>query len=160
MSEEFNAKMKLLIKSEKAMLNYEMRKKGRQTFWIALALVAVLVGLILLNITLFLYLDQTYTRLQSSAILTGLSLVFAAIFFFVSSRQENTAEAQAIEEIRNFAWDQVSTDLEGVKQNVSDFKDSVVRVKKSVDSLTSGTAFGLNKVMPIISTLIELNRKK
>ncbi len=38
--------------------------------------------------------------------------------------------------------------------------ESAIKVKKSVDSLTSGTAFGLNKVMPVITTLIELNRKK
>ena len=75
-------------------------------------------------------------------------------------RQENAAEAKAIEEIRDFAWEQVSSDLNDVKQGVHDFKESVVKVKKSVDGLTSGTAFGLSKVMPIITTLIELNRKK
>lgn len=160
MSDDFNAKMKLLIKSEKAMLSLELRKKSRQTFWIALALLAVLVSLILLNITVYLYLVQSYTNLQAAGILTGINLAVAMIFLFISTRQHNATEAQAIEEIRDFAWEQVSSDLDDVKQNVSEFKESVVRVKKSVDSLTSGTAFGLNKVLPVITTLIELNKKK
>ena len=61
MSKDFNAKMKLLIKSEKAMLDLEIRKKSRQTFWIGLALLAALVTLVLLNVTVYLYLAQTHT---------------------------------------------------------------------------------------------------
>jgi len=160
MSEDFNAKMKLLVKSEKAMLNLELRKRSRQTFWIALALLAVLVSLVMLNVTTYLYLADSHSDLEAAAILTGINLAVAALFFFISSRQESAAEAQAIEEIRDYAWEQVSSDLDDMKQNVSEFKDSVVRAKRSVDSLTSGTAFGFNKIMPVITTLIELNKKR
>ena len=160
MSQDLNTKLKLLVKSEKALLGLQMRTKSRQTFWIALALLAVLVTLILLNVTVYLYLVQTRTPLASVGILTGINLAVAALFFFISTRQENIAEAKAIEEIRDFAWEQVSSDIDEMKQGVGDFKESVVKVKKSVDSLTSGTAFGLNKVMPVITTLIELNKRR
>ncbi len=160
MSQDLNTKLKLLIKSEKALLGLQMRTKSRQTFWIALALLSVLVTLVLLNVTVYLYLAQTRTPLASVAILTGINLAVAALFFFISTRQENLAEAKAIEEIRDFAWEQVSSDIDEMKQGVGDFKESVVKVKKSVDSLTSGTAFGLNKVMPVITTLIELNKRR
>ena len=160
MSEDFNAKMKLLIKSEKAMLSLEMRKKSRQTVWVVLALFAVLVGLITLNITVFFYLETMYTNLISAAILSGLNLFAAAIFFMIAARQTTGAETEAIEEIRNFAWAQVQTDIDDVKQNVTQFADSISKVKKGVDNITSGDAFGLKKVMPIITTLIDLNKKK
>ncbi len=160
MSQDLNTKLKLLVKSEKALLGLQMRTKSRQTFWIALALLAVLVTLILLNVTVYLYLVQTRTPLAAVSMLTGINLAVAALFFFISTRQENLAEAKAIEEIRDFAWEQVSTDIDEMKQGVGDFRESVVKVKKSVDSLASGTAFGLNKVMPVITTLIELNKKR
>ncbi len=160
MSEDFNAKMKLLIKSEKALLSLEMQKKSRQTVWIALALLAVLVGLITLNITVYLYLATMYTHIESGAILSGLNLVAAGVFFAIASRQTTGPETEAIEEIRNFAWSQVSTDIDEVKQNVTQFTNSISKVKKSVDTFTSGDAFGLKKVMPIISTLIDLNKKR
>jgi hypothetical protein len=152
--------MKLLIKSEKALWALEMRKKSRQTVWIALALLAVLVGLIMLNVTVYLLLSSHYTSLVSAAVLSGLNILVAGIFLFVASRQDRGAEAQSIEDIRDFAWDQISTDIDEVKQNVSDFKQSVGKVKSTVDNFTSGDAFGLKKILPVITTLVELNKKK
>ena len=159
-SEDFNAKMKLLIKSEKALLNLEMKKKGRQTLWTTLALLAILVTLIMLNITIYLYLDSTHTPFEAAATLTGLNLSVAILFFAIASRQDRGAEATSIEDIRDFAWEQVSTDIDEVKQNVTDFKNSVVKVKSTVDSFTTGDAFGFKKILPIITTLIDLNKKK
>ena len=160
MSEDFNAKIKLLIKSEKALLSLEMRKKSRQTVWIALALVAVLVTLVMINITVYLYLSVTHSHLESAAILTGINLAVAILFFIIASRQDRGAEAASIEDIRDFAWDQVSTDLDEVKQHAADLKNSVVKVKRTVDSFTTGDAFGIKKVLPIITTLIDLNKRK
>ena len=160
MSEDFNAKMKLLIKSEKALLSLEMRKKSRQTVLVALALLAVLLGLVMLNVTVYLYLSGKFSNLESAAILTGLNIAVAGIFFVMASRQDRGAEAASIEDIRDFAWDQVNTDLSEVKENVVEFKNSVVKVKRTVDSFTTGDAFGIKKVLPIITTLIDLNKRK
>lgn len=160
MSEDFNAKMKLLIKSEKALLSLEMRKKSRQTVWIALALLAVLVSLIMLNVTVFLYLETSHSNLESAAILTGLNVLVAILFFIIASRQGRGAEAESIEDIRDFAWGQVSTDIDEVKQHVSEFTSSVKKVKSNVESFASSDPFGIKKVMPIITTLIDLNKRR
>ena len=160
MNDEFNAKIKLLIKSEKALLSLEMKKKSRQTVWIALGLVAVLVTLVMINITAYLYLSSTRTPLEAAAIQTAVNIALAVLFFILASRQTLGAEAASIEDIRDFAWDQVSTDIEEVKQNVAEFKNSVVKVKKTVDGFTTGDAFGIKKVLPIITTLIDLNKRK
>ncbi len=160
MSEDFNAKMKLLIKSEKALLSLEMKKKSRQTIWVALGLVAVLVTLVMINITAYLYLSTTHTQLEAATILTGLNIAVAILFFILASRQSVGAEAASIEDIRDFAWEQVSGDLDEVKQHAADLKNSVVKVKKTVDSFTTGDAFGIKKVLPIITTLIDLNKKR
>jgi choline-glycine betaine transporter len=160
MSEDFNAKIKLLIKSEKALLSLEMKKKSRQTVWVALGLVAVLVTLVMVNITAYLYLATTRTPLEAAAILTGVNIAVAVLFFILASRQSVGAEATSIEDIRDFAWEQVSSDLDEVKQQANDFKNSVVKVKKTVDGFTTGDAFGIKKVLPIITTLIDLNKKR
>jgi flagellar basal body-associated protein FliL len=160
MNDEFNAKIKLLVKSEKALLSLEMKKKSRQTVWIALGLVAVLVTLVMINITAYLYLSSTRTPLEAAAIQTAVNIALAVLFFILASRQTLGAEAASIEDIRDFAWDQVSTDIDEVKQNVTEFKNSVVKVKKTVDGFTTGDAFGIKKVLPIITTLIDLNKRK
>jgi len=160
MSEDFNAKMKLLIKSEKALLSLEMRKRSRQTVWIALAMVAVLVSLVMLNVSTYLYLSESFTNLQTAMIMTVSNIVIATLCFVIASRQTRGVEAESIEDIRDFAWEQISTDIDDVKQNVSEFKASVVKAKRSVDSFASGDAFGIKKVLPIITTLIDLNKKR
>ena len=160
MSEDFNAKIKLLIKSEKAILSLEMKKKSRQTVWVALGLVAVLVTLVMINITAYLYLSSTRTPLEAASIQTAVNIVLAVLFFILASKQTLGAEATAIEDIRDFAWDQVSSDIDEVKQHANDFKDSVVKVKRTVDGFTTGDAFGIKKVLPIITTLIDLNKRK
>ncbi len=160
MSEDFNAKIKLLIKSEKALLSLEMKKRGRQTVWIALGIIAVLVTLVMFNITAYLYLSSTRTPLEAAAIQTAVNIALAALFFLLASRQTTGAEAAAIEDIRDFAWDQVSTDLDEVKQQAADIKDSVFKAKKTVDNFTAGDPFGIKKVLPIITTLIDLNKKR
>jgi flagellar basal body-associated protein FliL len=137
-----------------------MKKKSKQTVWVALGLVAVLVTLVMVNITAYLYLATTRTPLEAAAILTGMNILVAVLFFVLASRQTVGAEATSIEDIRDFAWEQVSSDLNEVKQQANDFKNSVVKVKKTVDGFTSGDAFGIKKVLPIITTLIDLNKKK
>jgi len=120
----------------------------------------VLVTLVMVNITAYLYLATTHTPLEAAAILTGVNILVAVLFFVLASRQTVGAEATSIEDIRDFAWEQVSSDLNEVKQQANDFKNSVVKVKKTVDGFTSGDAFGIKKVLPIITTLIDLNKKK
>lgn len=160
MNKEFNAKLDLLIKSEKALFKLEMRKKIRQTVLIAVALLAILVALAMLNVTVYLYLQTTHTPLESAAILSALNLIVAILFFVIASRQDTGAETESIQEIRNFAWGQVSSDIDGVKQQVVAFSDDVKRVKSNVDSFVSGDFFGIKSVVPIISTLLDLKRKK
>ena len=160
MSKEFNSKIKLLIKSEKALLSLEMKKKSRQTLFISLALIAVLVTLVMTNITVYLFLSSTRTPLESATILTVINIIIAIVLFVIALKQTTGAEAESIKDIRDFAWDQISTDIDDVKENVSDFTDSVVKAKKTVDSFTSGDLFGVKKVLPIITTLIDLNKKK
>lgn len=160
MQSDFNAKMKLLVKSEKALLDLEIRKRSRQALWTALGLVAILVGLVMLNVTAFLYLSGKFSNLEAAAILTGLNLLFAGIFFYIAGKQDRGAEAKSIEDIRDFAWSQVSEDLDDVKGSINDFRQSIVKVKSGVDSFTSGNFFGASKVMPIITALIELNKKR
>jgi hypothetical protein len=160
MNDEFNAKIKLLVKSEKAMMRLEMNKKSRQTVLVAVALLAVLITLVMLNVTIFLYLDTLFTAPVSAAILTGGNFFFAVIFFVIASRQQLGKEAESIQEIRDFAWSQLSTDIDGVKAEVQAFAQSAQRVKSSVDSVVSGDFFGLKGVMPILQTLLEMRRKK
>jgi len=159
MNNDFNAKLKLLIKSEKALLSLEMKKKAKETLWSGLGLVSVLMTLVLLNITLFLYLSSEISNLAASAALTLLNFFVAILFFMIASRQNRGPEAESIEEIRDFAYQQLATDVDEVKASVKEFGKSALKVKENVESFTSGDAFGIKKIIPIVTTLIDVARK-
>ncbi|RUM69900.1 MAG: hypothetical protein DSZ08_05610 [Sulfurovum sp.] len=159
MDTEFKTKIKLLVKSEKAMIDLEIRKKAKQTVWTALALIVLLIGLIALNFTLYFYLSQTFSQVASSAILTLINFINAGIFFWVASKQTTGSEAQTIEEIRDFAWKQVSSDVDEAKESVAEFKQKIVNIKSNIDSFRNDS-FGFKNLVPIVTTLIDLNKKK
>ena len=160
MNDDFNAKIKLLIKSEKALLSLELRKKSKETFWVVLGIVALFVSLVMVNITAYLYLSESFSNAESAGILTIINIVLAGIFFSIASKQDRGAEAESIEDIRDFAWQQVSTDIDEVKENIQEFTQSIVKVKDNVESFTKGDTFGIKKVLPIVTTLIDLARKR
>ncbi len=158
MDKEFNAKMKLLVKSEKALLKLEMQKKTRQMIMVAIALIAVLTALVMFNVTIYLFLDAHLSDLASAALLTGLNLLVAVIFLLMASRQELSAEAESINDMRDFAWGQVSNDFDEVKQGVTEFKESIYRVKGNVDSVIHKDLLG--GIMPILQILMQVHKKR
>lgn len=160
MNENMDAKVNLLVRSEKALLKMEMRKRSRQAVFIAIGLIAVLAALVMLNIALYLYLESNNTPLVSVVILAGINVVTAVLFFLIASRQEMGSEAESMREIRDFAWSQVSDDIDEVKQNVTEFKNSMQRVSSGVNSVFSRDFFGLKGLMPIITALLETQKKK
>ncbi|HEC05309.1 MAG TPA: hypothetical protein ENJ12_00520 [Thiolapillus brandeum] len=160
MNQDFNAKLNLLIKSEKALFRLEMRRKGRQTLFTAIALLAVLAALALINVTVYLYLVTRFSPLVSAGILSGLNLAIAAIFLVIASRQDVGPEAASLEEIRDFAWEQVSRDLDGVKQQVGDFTDGIKRVSGSINSVMHRDYSALAAMLPFVQTLLAARKKK
>ncbi len=160
MKEDFNAKLNLLIKSEKALFRLEMRKKGRQSLFVAIALLAVLVALALLNVTIYLYLETRFSPMASAGILSGLNLAIALIFFIVAARQNTGPEAESLEEIREFAWKQVSQDLDGVKQQVGEFSDGIKRVSGSINSVMHRDYSALAAMLPFVQSLLVARKKK
>lgn len=160
MKEDFNAKLNLLIKSEKALFRLEMRKRGRQTLFIAVALLAVMVALSLLNVAIYLYLVTRFSPMISAGILSGFNLMVAVIFFIVAFRQDTGPESESLEEIRDFAWEQVSRDFDGVKQQIGDFTDGIRRVSGSIHSVMHRDYSALAAMLPFVQSLLVARKKK
>lgn len=147
MSDILNAKIKLLIKCEKALFELELKKKVRQFYFVALAVLIIFLGVITLNITIFFYLNTLYSDLVSTAMLTGINISTAVIFLIAAINQTSGSEARPIEEIRDFARLQI-------KDDINEAKDTVTKTKQYIDVYLSG----FRKLMPIISSIINLKK--
>jgi hypothetical protein len=158
MSKEFNAKLDLLIKSEKALLKLEIQKRSKQFLFTAIALVAILVALAMINIAIYLSLEAHYTALMSATLLASFNIAIAILFLMLASRNMKSEEGKSIQEIRNYAWREVSDDINGAKEQVIGFVDGVHKVHNSVDTIINKELFGLKNVIPILQALINMKK--
>jgi hypothetical protein len=159
MSQDFNAKLNLLIKSEKALFRLEVRRKSRQGLFVAMALLAMLAALVLFNLALYYYLGSRFDPMISAVILAGLNLFVSGIFLFIASRQQAGPEADSLQEIRDFAWEQVSSDLESARQQAAELTRSVRRVGGNINAVMHRDYSALAALLPFVQSLVASRKK-
>ena len=160
MNRELSNKLQLLLRSEKALLKLEMRKKGRQIVLATLAIIAVLATLVMLNITVYLYLEESFSPLHAAMILTGMDLAFAILFFALASRQELGNEAESINEVRDYALQELSGEFNEIKQEASEIRDSFSKVSSGISSVFNRDFSAVKAVIPLVEMFVKTRNKK
>ncbi len=151
MNQDLSKKIKLIVKSEKELLKLEIGKKSKQLVWAFIGVVAVFMTLVMLNITIFFYLSNSYTTLASTSILTTINLIFTAVSFYIASSKSKSSEVKSIEEIRDYAWTQIANDIDATKNSIDELKESIVKMKDNI--------LGFKSLLPIITTLMDYSKK-
>lgn len=160
MKKELSNKLQLLLRSEKALLKLEMRKKGRQVVLATIGIVAVLATLVMLNVTGYLYLATHYEPLQAAFMLTGIDFVIAIVFFILAVRQEVGAEADAINEIRDYAMKELSDDLNEFKEEANEIRESFSKVSSGISSVFNRDFSAVKAVIPLVELFVQTRKKK
>jgi len=135
MNRELNNKLKLLLRSEKALLKLELQRKSRQIVLATIGIIAVLATLVMVNVTTYLFLAESYTPLTSAMVLTGIDLAIAVLFFVVAARQEVGSEADAIHEVRDYALKELSYEVDEIKGQADTIKANFVRMSSGVSAI-------------------------
>ncbi len=159
MNKELSNKLNLLLRSEKALLKLEMQKRGRQVVLTTIGLLAVLATLVMLNVTAYLYLHESYSALHSALILTGVDLAVAIAFFILASRQALSSEADAIHEIRDYALNELSGELDEIKQEASEIRESFSKVSSGISSVFNRDFSAVKALLPLVELFVK-NRNK
>jgi hypothetical protein len=155
MNSNFDAKLNLYVRAERAMLTLTLREKKRQMVYITCALLALLTTLILLNIGAF-YTLLTYLSPQLSAFaLAGLNLLIILIMLILAGKKKNTAEIEALSDIRDFAKTEVITELQVSTQNIVDMSQSIKHVADDVNAVLSGEMFGLQGLISMLHHIVK-----
>ncbi len=159
MNKELSNKLNLLLRSEKALLKLEMRKKGRQVILSTIGVLAILATLVMLNISAYLYLQESYSPLHSALILTGVDLALAILFFVLAMRQELGNEAEAINEIRDYALKELTVEFDEIKQEAAEIRESFSKVSSGIGSVFNRDFSAVKAVLPLVEIFIK-NRNK
>ena len=160
MNRELSNKLQLLLRSEKALLKLEMRKKGRQVVLTTIGIIAILATLVMLNITVYLYLEEGFTPLHAAMVLTGIDFVLAILFFILASRQELGNEAESINEIRDYALQELSGEFDDIKQEASEIRESFSKVSSGISSVFNRDFSAVKAVIPLVEMFVKTRNKK
>jgi len=135
MNRELSNKLQLLLRSEKALMKLEMRKKGRQIILVAIAVLATLATLIMLNVSAYFYLIEKSTPLNAALILMAIDLAIAMLFFILAARQELGSEAESIHEVRDYAMKELSSEFDEIKDEASAIRENFSKVSAGIGAV-------------------------
>ncbi len=160
MNKKLSNKIQLLLRSEKALLKLEMRKKGRQVVFVSIAILAVLATLVMLNVSAYLYLIEKSTPLNAALVLMAIDLAVAMLFFILASRQELGNEAEAINEIREYALEELSGEFDEIKQEASEIRESFSKVSGGISSVFNRDFSAVKAVIPLVEMFVKTRNKE
>lgn len=160
MNKELSNKLQLLLRSEKALLKLEMRKKGRQVVLAAIGVIAVLATLVMLNVSAYLYLIEKSTSLNAALILMAIDFAVAMLFFILASRQELGNEAETINEIRDYALKELSGEFDEIKQEASEIRESFSKVSSGISSVFNRDFSAVKAVIPLVEMFVKTRNKQ
>ena len=159
MNKELSHKVNLLIRSEKAMLKLEMRRRGRQVILATIGIIAAFATLVMLNVTAYLFLAEKFVPLHSALILTGINLSLTVLFLVIASRQSLGAEAEAVHEIRAYARQELSGEIETFQKETAEIRESFSKVSSGISSVFNRDFSAVQAVMPLIELFVKTRKK-
>jgi hypothetical protein len=160
MNKDVTKKINLLVRSEKALLKLEMRRTGRQVILVTVAVLAILATLVMVNMAAYFYLTETQSPFHAALILSGVDLLLAILFLVLASRQEVGAEADAINEIRDYALSELSEDFEEIRQEALEIRNGFSKVSSGISSVFNRDFSALKSVLPIVEMIFEARKKE
>ncbi len=155
MDDNFESKLHVYIRSERALFDIFLRDKARQLFCIAIGFIALLTALVMLNISFFYALNTIFPVTITAFILAVINVFLFLISLLFSKRKRHKKEVEALKDIRDFAEEALKKDLKVVKNEAVEIGQSVGHVVRDVSSIVRGEAFGLANLLPIIRHILK-----
>jgi hypothetical protein len=118
MSDDFEHKLQIYLRSERAMLDIFVRNTLRQTLGVFLGFIALLAVLIFSDIGVFVILSLYWPVQITAFILAGVHGVLFLVCIVCFRHRKHQKEVQALEDIRDYARDEVVKELKGIRRIV------------------------------------------
>jgi choline-glycine betaine transporter len=125
-----------------------------------ISLLAILATLVMVNITTYLYLVESYSPLYAALILTGVDFAIAIIFLILASRQELGSEAEAVHEIRDYALTELSGEFDEIKQEATEIRESFSKVSSGISSLFNRDFSAVKAILPLVEMFVKTRKKE
>ena len=149
-------KVNLLIRAETALARIRARRTANRIILSLVGLVFVLIGVAMLNFAIY----QAFVAFSSPGLaglyvsLINLGLA-GAIFLIIGKAGGESNEEKMAAEIRDLAYSEIGTDVEGVKAEIGKVVDDINRIRSGFSSFT-----GASSIMPLLGMLTKAIAKR
>ena len=149
-------KINLLIRAETALARIRARRTANRIILSLVGLVFVLIGVAMLNFAIY----QAFVAFSSPGLaglyvsLINLGLA-GAIFLIIGKAGDESNEEKMAAEIRDLAYSEIGSDVEGVKAEIGKVVDDINRIRSGFSSFT-----GASSVMPVLGMLTKAIAKR
>ena len=149
-------KVNLLIRAETALARVRARRTANRIILSLVALVFVLIGVAMLNFAMYQAFTVRFSPGLASLFVALINLILAGLIFFVAGKVggESNEEKMAAE-IRDLAYSEIGTDVEGVKAEITKVVDDINRIRSGFSSFT-----GTSSIMPLLGMLTKAISKR
>ena len=149
-------KINLLIRAETALARVRARRTANRIILSLVALVFVLIGVAMLNFSIYQAFVLRFSPGLAGLFVSLINLFLAGLIFFIASKfgGESNEEKMAAE-IRDLAYSEIGTDVEGVKAEITKVVDDINRIRSGFSSFT-----GTSSVMPLLGMLTKAISKR
>lgn len=154
-------KLRILAKAETTLLKAHARRAAARGRLYAMALGLLLLTVIMVNLAAYQYLSESMSEAAAALIIAGVNGALAVIMLVYASRIKAGPEEDMVQDIREMAMAELSTDLELVKddfnQAVADLENIKSGVSRALGMFRGGGSSGasLGPVLGLITSMLK-----
>ena len=128
MKSRISRNISIVLRAERMITRRQMTILRNQTGMIALAALVATIGLVMLNIAGFFYLDQTMTPQGAALTVALVDMVLAVLVAVFAGRQNAKAELEPVTEVRDMAIEDLEAELQGTLGELREAGDNLRRI--------------------------------
>lgn len=148
-------KLRILARAEVSLARLHARVLGRRMLLVALAVGALLLTVVMVNVGAYEVLADRYGAGTAAFLVAGFNAVLAGLLLLLAARHRPGPEEQMVQEISDLALTELSADAESVRQSLSKVTADLEHIRSSISALTGSAAAGLGAVAPLLGLLVE-----
>lgn len=154
-------KLRILVKAESTLIKAHARRAAARGRLYALALGLLLLTVIMVNVAAYQYLSESMSEAAAALIIAGVNALLAVVMIVYAAGIKPGPEEDMVQDIREMAMAELSTDLEVVKdefnQAVSDLENIKSGVSKALGIFRGGGSAG--SITPVLSLITSMLKK-
>ena len=154
-------KLRILARAESTLIRASARRAAQRARYFGLALGLVLLTVIMVNVAAFHYLSEFRSSAEAALIVAGVNALLAIIVAILGLRVRPSTEEDMVREVRQLALQELSTDLDVVKEDLAQVTENVRQIRSGMNSAMGmvRSAPGIGPLRPALKLITSMLQK-